>query len=102
MKNWKSQQSKLKESLDYLKKHGRPLVYKNGVYYRVLCTEYIPMTPREIINYAKHYFHKHNGDLKECENSGDRAAVREKIFHEKFDEIPNKQRVYYDNPWNWD
>lgn len=40
--------------------------------------------------------------VKEVTKGKDRAAVREAIAHEQYDEIPNNRRVKEEDPWGWD
>jgi hypothetical protein len=62
-------------------------------------------TARDISRYYKHEFEsikKWKKTVKELTNGVDRAAQRDLIKTENFDDIPEGQRVKVENPWRWD
>lgn len=40
--------------------------------------------------------------VKQFSNKKDRAAVRDALAHEEYDEIPNKRRMREEDPRDWD
>jgi len=62
-------------------------------------------TNREISRTYKLEFEKGKSwkkTVKELTNGIDRAAQRDLIKTEKFDDIPEGKRVKVENPWGWD
>ena len=39
--------------------------------------------------------------VKKFSKSKDRQAVRQALKHEQYDDIPNKQRMREEDPWDW-
>lgn len=40
--------------------------------------------------------------VKEVSNSKDRAATRQALHREQYEDIPNDRRVKEEDPWAWD
>ncbi len=61
-------------------------------------------TARELIKKAGYCRggHMNKGDLKEETHTKNRAATKQSLVHERYDEFQHNQLRATGNPWNWD
>lgn len=67
----------------------------------------LPYTDREIIKFAREYTSERTQtpikkNVKEFDRRGNRAKTKELLHHEKYEDIPQNDKVHKEDIWGWD